>query len=73
MGRKSPCHVEVTLKPGESQEKLLKRFMKKCKKEDVVKQYLEKTSYFKNNREKKREKYLKNQWLKSRKRDNSTK
>jgi len=65
MGRRTPCNVEVTLKPGESQDKLLKRFMKKCKKVDIVKEYLDKTSYFKTNREKKREKRIKNQWLKN--------
>lgn len=62
---KSPSHVYVTLRQGESQEKLIKRFFKKCKKKDVVKTYLEKTSYFKNKRTKRREKIEKNKWLKN--------
>ena len=65
MSRKSPSNVIVTLRQGESQEKLLKRFVKKCKKTDIVKEYLGKTLYFKTKAEKRLEKILKNKWLKN--------
>lgn len=51
-------NVEVYLRDGESQEKLMKRFFKKCKKEDIIREYLGKTSYFKTRSQKKRESYL---------------
>jgi len=56
-------NVTVTLKDGESQEKLIKRFSKKCKKEDIIKEYLTKTSFFKTRSEKKRERYLRNKHI----------
>jgi ribosomal protein S21 len=56
--------VKVELKPGESQEKLLKRFTKKCKKENITKEYIEKTSFFTKKSLKKRQKRLKNAFLK---------
>jgi ribosomal protein S21 len=59
-------NAEVKLKDGESQEKLLRRFLKKCKKQDIVKEYLDKTSYFKSKREKRKEKHLRNKYLRSR-------
>ena len=37
-------------------EILIRRFLKKCKKERVVKEYVEKTSYYKSKSQKKREK-----------------
>ena len=37
-------------------EVLIRRFLKKCKKERVVKEYTEKTSYYKSKSQKKREK-----------------
>lgn len=62
---KRPANVLVTLKKGETQEKLLKRFQKKCKKIGVVKEYLEKTSFFKTKAQKRKEKQLKNKWLRN--------
>lgn len=59
------CNVEVTLKKGESQDKLLRRFSKKCKKLEVVREHLDKTSHFKTKREKKREKAERNKWLRN--------
>jgi ribosomal protein S21 len=56
-------NVEVRLRDGESQEKLVKRFFKKCKKEDIIKEYLSKTSFFKTRTQKKRERYLKNKHI----------
>ena len=37
-------------------EALIRRFLKKCKKERIVKEYVEKTSYYKSKAQKKREK-----------------
>ena len=37
-------------------ELLIKRFLKKCKKERIVKEYIEKTSYYKSKSQKRREK-----------------
>ena len=60
---KKLCHVEVTIKKGESQEKLVKRFFKKVKKSGCIEDYLSKTSYFKTEKEKRKEKADKNKWL----------
>ncbi len=62
---KSPANVIVKLKPGETQERLLKRFSKKCKKTEIIKEYLEKVSFFKTKRQKRKEKQLKNKWLRN--------
>jgi ribosomal protein S21 len=40
-----PVNVEVVLKPGESTDKLIKRFLKKVKKSDIIKEHLEKTVF----------------------------
>jgi ribosomal protein S21 len=61
------CNIEVKLRRGETQEKLLKRFSKKCKKADIVKTYVEKTSFFKTKAEKRKEKQMKNKWLRNKK------
>lgn len=58
-------NVSIKLRKGESQDKLLKRFNKKCRKEEVIKEYLDKTSFFKTKTQKKREKRRKNQYLRS--------
>ncbi len=58
-------NVEVKLKKGESQEKLLRRFSKKCKKTEVVREHLDKTSHFKTKREKRREKTERSKWLRN--------
>ena len=39
-------NVRVELRRGETSEKLIRRFSKKCKKEKVVEIYREKTGYF---------------------------
>lgn len=59
-----PVNVEVVSKPGEPPDKLIRRFLKKCKKENIVKEHLGKVSYFKNKREKKREKMAKSRKFK---------
>lgn len=56
-------NVEETLREGESQERLIKRFFKKCKKEDIIREHLEKTSYHKTRREKRREKDLRSKHI----------
>ena len=58
-------NVEVTLKKGEASEKLLRRFSKKCKRNNVVREFLDKTSFFKTKREKRREKTERNKWLRN--------
>jgi ribosomal protein S21 len=40
-----PVNVEVVLKPNESTDRLIKRFLKKVKKSDIIKEYLEKTVF----------------------------
>lgn len=61
-------NVEVTLRDGESSDKLIKRFFKKCKKQEVVQEYLDKTAYFKTKSQKKRDKVLKNKYLREKNR-----
>lgn len=56
--------VEVRLKEGESSEKLIKRFVKKCKKQEIIKEYLEKVSFYRSKSQKRRDKMLKNRFLK---------
>jgi ribosomal protein S21 len=58
-------NVEVHLKEDESSEKLIKRFFKKCKKQEIVREYLDKTVAFKTNSRKRKEKRLKNRYMKS--------
>ena len=62
---KRPINVLVTLRKGESPEKFLKRFQKRCKKIGIVKEYLEKTLFFKTKAQKRKEKQLKNKWLRN--------
>jgi ribosomal protein S21 len=52
--------VEVRLGRGETSEKLIRRFFKKCKKQDIIKEHLEKVSYYKTNSQKRKDKILKN-------------
>lgn len=40
-----PVHVEVRLKPGESADRLIKRFLKKVKKEKILRLYADKQFY----------------------------
>lgn len=46
MSRK-PVNVEVKRRRDESNERLIRRFMRECKKEQIVREYLEKTRYYK--------------------------
>lgn len=57
-------NVQVVLRPGESADKLIKRFVKKCKKQDILKEHLEKVSFFRTNSQKRRSKRAKNKRLK---------
>lgn len=59
-----PVNVEVKLKEGESSDKLIRRFIKKCKKQEIVKEHLDKISFFKTKSQKRREKRSKNKRLK---------
>ena len=56
-------NVEEKLREGESVDRLIKSFFKKCKKQEIIKEYLEKTSSFKTNRQKRRAKQLRSQYL----------
>jgi ribosomal protein S21 len=42
-----PVNVETKQRKDESVEKLIRRFMRECKKEQIVREYLEKTRYYK--------------------------
>jgi len=59
--------TNVVLYPreGELFEKFLKRFMKKCKKQEVLKEWYEKNYYFKSKSQKRREKTRRNKFLQS--------
>jgi len=39
-------NLEVVKRRGESDEKLIRRFNRKCKKEKIVQEYREKTDYY---------------------------
>ena len=39
-------NVKVELRPRESAERLIRRFIKKCKKERIIETYRTKTSYY---------------------------
>lgn len=58
----SVINVEVEPKPYESFEKLIRRFVKKCKKEEVAKTFCEKSRH-KTKRQKTKEKREKNDRL----------
>ncbi len=55
-------HVEVKLREGESADRLIKRFLKKCKKADIIREYRDKTEYFLTRSQKKREKRRRNKF-----------
>ncbi len=50
----SSINVEIYPKEGESQEQLLKRFIKKCKKEKILEEHIDKTSFHRTKSEKRR-------------------
>jgi len=60
-------NVEVRLSEGMSQEKLLKKFLKKVKNENVIREYLDKTSFYLSPSEKRRAKERKNKFLRQKK------
>ena len=55
-------HVEVTLRPGESSDKLIKRFIKKVKNEKIVETYRER-NVFEKKSVKRRQKRLRRAFL----------
>lgn len=57
-------NLELKLRPGESVDKLIKRFFKKCKNQEIVREYLNRVSYFKSKRQKRREKSAKAKFIK---------
>jgi len=58
-----PVNVEVTPRDGESSEKMIRRFFKKCKKTEIIREYLEKTAYHRSKSRKRRDKIQKNKHL----------
>ena len=56
-GRRNNRHTK-SAGAADVNEALIKKFLKKCKKERVVKEYVEKTSYYKSKAQKKREKRI---------------
>ena len=56
-------NVQVRLEDGMSQEKLLKKFQKKVKNENVIREFLDKTSFHQTKSQKRRAKQRKNQFL----------
>lgn len=58
-----PINVDCKLRDGESSEKLIKRFFKKCKKAEIIREYLDKTSYHRTRSQKRRDKILRNKFL----------
>lgn len=48
--------VSVKAKQGESSESVIRRFLRACKKERIVNEYLEKTRYYKPPSQRRREK-----------------
>jgi ribosomal protein S21 len=60
-------NVEVYLFRGESTEKLIKRFFKKCKKSDILKEYTDRITFYRKPSEKRKSKWLKNKWFKNKK------
>ena len=56
-------NLVVELRGNESADRLIKRFLKKCKKQDVIREFLNKTSYFKSKSQKRKEKIVRNQFI----------
>lgn len=53
-------NIEVRVKQGESTDRLIKRFLKKVKKTEIVKEYLDRISFFRTKSQKVRYKRAKN-------------
>lgn len=60
----SSVNVEVTPKYGESQDRMIRRFFKKCKKARILEEHIEKTMFFRTKADKARAKRIKNKKLK---------
>lgn len=67
MSKNKCVNIEVRLEKGDSTDRLIKKFFKKCKKQDIVREYIDKTSYYMTRTQKKRAKILKNKHEKNRK------
>lgn len=65
-----PYNIIVFPKQGESQEKMIRRFFKKCKKQEIIQEHLSKTSFFVSKNEKKRKKIKENAFLRQKKAKN---
>jgi ribosomal protein S21 len=64
---KNKCvNIEVKLRDGESSDRLIKRFFKKCKKQDIVREYCEKTEFYRTKSQKRRDKIRKNKFYRER-------
>lgn len=46
--------IEVYPKNGEHQEKMIKRFFRKCKKQKILEEHIDKTSFFLSKKQRKR-------------------
>ncbi len=56
---KRSVNVEVSLRRGEAPERMIKRFIKKVKKEGILDEYRDRMYYTKKSEKRRREKYLK--------------
>jgi ribosomal protein S21 len=56
-------NVEVKNTHNDPTEKIIKKFFKKCRKQDILREYLDKTSFFLTKSQKRRNKRLKNKFL----------
>ena len=56
-------NLEVKLKDGESIDRLIKRFVKKTKKQEIIQEYLLKVAFYKTKSQKSRDKSAKNKYL----------
>ena len=64
-----PVNVEVKLRDGETSDHLMKRFFKKCKKSEIVREYREKTEFYLSPSQKKRFKIRKNKFLRQKEKE----
>lgn len=59
-----PVNIRVTIEEvGNDSEKLIKKFLKKTKKSEIIREHLEKTSFYLTKSQKRREKIRKNRFL----------
>jgi len=55
---KKPINVEVTSRNNEHPEKMIRRFIKKCKKERIIEEYRDRMYYTKKAEKRRKQKYL---------------